>query len=118
VRRKNRRGDASGSQLAQPRIVSAVIAQALSGDTGVARLILERLMPAPRGRPITLKLPAVASAQDIDSALTTLLRAVGAGELSPDEAKIVCELLSAKRESIELAEFDRRLRALEQSAGG
>ena len=58
-------------------IVSAVLEAAKGGDMTAARLILERIFPVRKGRPIYLDLPAVRTAADIAAAMTALYHGDG-----------------------------------------
>ncbi|WP_344699532.1 hypothetical protein [Sphingomonas limnosediminicola] len=56
------------------------------------------------------------SAQDALAASSALIAAVGAGELTADEAARVTSLLLAHRSLIEVADIERRLASLEARA--
>jgi len=91
----------------------SVIATAKKGDMTAARLVLERLAPARKGRPVTFSLP-----KDVDAAVfPAVLRAVAEGQLTPQEGQGIAGLLEARRKAIELAEVEARIRALEERNG-
>ena len=94
-------------------IIEAVILAAKSGDMTAARLILERIAPAPKGRRMALALPPVETAADVKSAFRDTLQAMSDGEISPDEAATVAGILESKRRAIETVELEQRLAALE-----
>ena len=50
-------------------IVQAVLAAAKNGDMTAARLILERISPVRKGRPVYLELPSVKTAADVSAAI-------------------------------------------------
>jgi hypothetical protein len=54
-----------------------------------ARLIVDRIAPPRRGRPVPIALPEVIRARDVPAALAAVLAAVGSGELTPAEAAAV-----------------------------
>lgn len=58
---------------------------ALEGDTTALRLCLERLIPACKENPITLKLPKLKGAADIPQVLEVVMAAVAKGEITPSE---------------------------------
>jgi Family of unknown function (DUF5681) len=70
-------------------IVRAVINAAKCGDMTAARLVLDRISPVRRGRPVQLDLPPVRTASDIAEAMATLTMAVASGGVTPDEAASV-----------------------------
>jgi hypothetical protein len=62
---------------------------AMAGDTTALRLCMERLGPAVKSRAVALALPAVETATDILKAHAATIRAMAAGEITPDEAATV-----------------------------
>ncbi len=90
-----------------------VIELALGGDTVALRLCMERLVPPRKDSPITLELPPIATAGDVVTASAAVLGAVGAGEISPDEAGRVMALLTAHKNIVETGDLERRIAALE-----
>jgi hypothetical protein len=95
-------------------VVEAVIAAAKGGDMVAARIILDRLAPARKGRPVTFPLPDDVSGAGIAEAFASVLRAVADGEITPEEAAAVGGLLEARRRAIETAEVEVRIKALEE----
>jgi uncharacterized protein DUF5681 len=95
-------------------VVQEVIAKAKGGDMTAARLVLDRILPAQRSRTVQFKLPALANAADLVGAIGSILSAVAAGELTPDEASDVAGLLEMKRKAIETADMEARVSALEK----
>ena len=94
------------------------IEQAKAGDTTALRLCLERIAPAPRDRPVSLKLPKVRNAEDVGAAMSATLAAMAKGEITPSEAATVAGVLDVKRRALELIELEQRVAALEQRKGG
>ena len=94
------------------------VEMALAGDTTALRLVLERIAPTRRGRPVRFALPALDTAADLPKALGAVLAAVAEGSLTPDEAVSLAQIVEVRRKSIELVEIDARLAVLEQSYGG
>lgn len=89
------------------------VALALGGDVQAIRLILERLLPPAKERPVTVYLPELATVADLPGMVAKLLALVAAGELLPGEAEKLAGLLGAWRESVELVELESRIAALE-----
>ena len=94
-------------------IVRAITAKAKRGDMVAARLVLDRLWPAPKGCTVTFPALAATDASGVVQAQAALLRCVAAGELTPDEAQAVSSMLSTQLRAIETADIDRRLAELE-----
>ena len=94
-------------------LTRTAIAVALTGDTVALRLCLERILPARKGRPVSLQLPAIRNATDFPGALAAIVEAVARGDLSPDEASPIATLLDSHRRAIETSELEQRIAALE-----
>jgi hypothetical protein len=74
---------------------------------------MERIAPVRRGRPVKFDMPPVASSADVVTAIGSVLHAVAAGVLTPDEAATLSTVLETKRRAIEIVEIERRLADLE-----
>jgi len=95
------------------KLTRTAIDKALEGDSVALRLCLERLVPPRKDSPITIELPPITTAGDVVSASAAVLSAVGAGEISPDEAGRVMALLTAHKNIVETGDLERRIAALE-----
>lgn len=89
------------------------IDKALEGDGVALRLCLDRIAPARKDAPVSFELPPIRTAADTVAASSSLLGAVAAGEVTPDEAGRVMALLSAHKGLVEAGDFEARLAALE-----
>jgi hypothetical protein len=99
-------------------VVQAVLTAAKDGDMQAARLVLDRIVPVRKGRPIRLDLPTIESATDVLAALSSTVTAMAEGDITPDEAAVVAGVLETKRKAIETVELETRLARLEQQMGG
>jgi hypothetical protein len=95
-------------------ILEKMVEAAKSGDMRAAELVLQRIWPARKSRPIALTLPAIQSASDVVTAVGAVADAVGAGDITPDEGQAVASILETKRRAIETVDLEARLSALEQ----
>jgi hypothetical protein len=78
-------------------VARIVIDKALAGDAVAARFLLERLEPKPRGRPIHLEIPeGLSPAGEVVATFNAALRAIAAGEITPDEAVSVARFLEGR----------------------
>lgn len=98
-------------------ITKAVLDAAKGGDMGAARFILERIVPAAKERPVSLKLPDVTNAAGIAAAQAAILQAVAGGELMPNEGNILAGIVEARRKALETQELEQRIAALEAGNG-
>lgn len=90
-----------------------VLDQALNGDGPSLRFCLDRIAPARRDASITFALPPIKTASDTVTASASLLDAVAAGEVTPDEAGRVMALLTAHKSLVETGDLEARILALE-----
>lgn len=96
-------------------IVRAVIDAAKSGDMTAARMIVERIAPLRKGRPVLLDLPSVKTASDIAAAMAALTAAMAEGDVTPDEAATVASVFEVRRRALETEELEKRLEVLEEN---
>ncbi len=99
-------------------VLSAVISHAKKGDVAAASMIMARVWPARKGRPVSFDLPPLSTAADLAAALGSVAQAVGNGVLTPEEAQAVGTVLEMQRKAIELAELEARVTALEGKLHG
>ena len=96
--------------LDAPAILAALIRSAKTGDPQSAKIILDRCLPAlrPTDRPVSLALGA-----DLSAAGRAVLEALGAGELTPDQASTLASTIGTLARTAELIEFEKRIAAIE-----
>lgn len=99
-------------------ITAAVVEYAKNGDMAAARLVLDRLAPLAKGRPVFLDLPDTSSAAGISDAQRAILEAVAAGELLPGEGATLAGIVEAHRKALETQELEARIAALEEMKDG
>ena len=90
---------------------------ALAGDGPVLRAILDRLCPPRKDGPVKMKLPPMQTAADLSAAMSSILAAVAAGQLTPSEAAALAGLVETHRRAIETAELAERIAKLEERNG-
>jgi hypothetical protein len=84
-------------------IVSTVVEKAKAGDLIAARLILDRVAPAPKGRALALDVPAIGEWDGSATVLTAyrrIIEAVRAGDVSPAEGLDFVALIEAQRSAV------------------
>ncbi|WP_284945349.1 DUF5681 domain-containing protein [Acidisoma cladoniae] len=97
-------------------ITQKAIDLAMMGDTVALKLVLERIAPLRRGRPVRFEVPTLNRAVDITEALGSVIAAAAAGELTPEEAATLAGIYDTKRRAIETVDIERRLAAIEERA--
>ena len=94
-------------------IARKVVDMAKEGDMSAARLVIERLVPSAKERPIFLTLPETSTASGIAAAQQAILQAVAAGDLLPGEGTTLAGIVEARRKAVETLELEQRISALE-----
>lgn len=102
---------------AASELLEKMIEAAKGGDMRAAELILSRVWPVRKGRPVSLALPAIKTSADLVVAMGALADAVAGGEITPDEGAAVTTILEAKRRAIETNDLEQRIAALEKERG-
>lgn len=98
-------------------IVRTIINAAKGGDMAAARLIVDKLVPAAKERPLSIALPDARTPQGIAEAQEIVLQAVGGGDLLPSEGSAVSAMLETKRRIYETTELEQRIAELEKVSG-
>ncbi len=96
-------------------LTKSVVVSAMAGDMQAMRLVLERVLPPRKGRPVQFDLPPVKTAADVSEATGAVLASVAAGELSPEEGQAVAGILETRRRAIETTELAAEVAAIKQS---
>jgi hypothetical protein len=94
-------------------VVQAVIRSASEGDMTAARLVLERISPLRRGRPVALDLLRIRAPADVLAALDAVTASAGAGELTAEEGQAVAAIVEGQRRAIEIVDLEQRIARLE-----
>jgi hypothetical protein len=122
----NPRGRPLGSRNATTRAVEALldgeaqaitrkaIEAALGGDMVAIRLVLDRVSPPRKSRPISIDLPPTGDAAGVAAAQQVVVQALAQGELLLDEATALSGLLEGRRKALETEELEMRIQRLEQ----
>jgi Family of unknown function (DUF5681) len=94
-------------------LLKRVIMKAKQGDMTAAGLVLSRIWPPRKGRPVRFPLPELNSPGDLPVAIAALIRAASEGDLSPDEVAALSSALDGWRRSIELVQMEARMQQVE-----
>lgn len=106
--------DQIGAEAAR-EVLESTITAAKRGNSRAAEILLARLWPERKGRPVTLAaLPAVNDAAGVAAALAEVIRAMAAGKISPEEASAISAVIDGQRRAIETVEIEARLHAIEE----
>lgn len=89
---------------------------AKDGDMTAIRLCMDRIVPPRKDRPIPFPMPKMETAADAVKASAAVIAAVAEGELTPSEAAELTTMVEAFARTIEVADLETRLIALEVAA--
>jgi hypothetical protein len=98
-------------------ITEAVIKAAKAGDLTAAKMVLDRLVPPAKERPVSVALPDTTTAEGIAQAQAAILQAVADGKLLLAEGATLTGIIEARRKAVETEEHEQRIAALEQARG-
>ncbi len=105
--------DAMGADVGK-KIVQVMVDRALDGDMRAADLLLSRIWPARRGRPVEIDTPPIKSVSDYVSAATGVTNAVMRGEMTAHEGRAVSSMLELQVKTIDYADITRQIRELRE----
>lgn len=95
-------------------IADAIAQAAEGGDVAAARLVFDRVAPAPRERAVRFSLPPIDGPADLPRAVLALMEAAARGDLVPGEAVQLAGVLEQYRRQTETADLAARIAALEE----
>ncbi len=98
-------------------ITRKAVEMALEGDVTAMRLVMDRIMPPRRERPIMFTMPKMETAADAVKASAALVDAVANGDITPGEAGELSKLVDGFTKAVELHEIQQRLDKLEAAQG-
>ena len=94
-------------------LVRKGIELAKAGDPQMLKFFLDRILS--KERLVKIDLPPIESRSGLTAAYAAIVKAVGAGEISPSEGSAVAGLLASVAKFIDDVEIDARLRRLEEA---
>mgnify|MGYP006280576127 CR=1 FL=1 len=95
-------------------ITRKAVDAAKNGDMAAIRLIMDRVLPVSRSRPIFIDLPPLSDISSVSQAQSAILQAVTVGDLLIEEAEALTSLLEARRRAFEATDLEERIKHLEE----
>ena len=105
--------DGMGAEAGK-QLVQVMLDKALAGDTRAADLLLSRIWPARRGRPVEIDVAPIRSVSDYVSAATGVTNAVMRGEMTAHEGRAVSSMLELQVKTIDYADITRQITELRE----
>jgi hypothetical protein len=94
-------------------IAKKALELARAGNTECIRIVLDRVAPVRRGRPVHFKLPQVSDAADVVECFNGILRSCANGTLTIEEAQALASVVEAGSRAILVRELEDRIARLE-----
>ena len=94
-------------------ILAIVIERAKSGDMAACRMIVDKVLPNSKERPIAINLPVISNLDGVGRAQVEILQAVSVGDITPNEGERIASIVEARRRSIETINLETRICRLE-----
>ena len=85
-----------------------------AGNKAALRLVIERILPPRRERPMQFQLPRLETAADAVAAINAIAEGIARGELSESEAASANAVVNTFMKSLELVDYERKFAALEE----
>jgi len=95
-------------------LVKKMIEVASEGDRVAARLVLNRIWSAPKGRAVPVEMPEIRAPRDLLAAHTAVSSALAAGTITPQEAASLASVLETHRRAFELVVQQQEVVRLEE----
>jgi hypothetical protein len=96
-------------------IARKAIELAKSGEMGAIRLCMNRLVPESKGESVAYQLPAILKPADSVTAMSEIIAATAAGDVTPAEAANLCKIIDTYLRTLEATSVDERLTELERA---
>jgi hypothetical protein len=94
-------------------IARKAIELARGGNTEMIRMIVDRVAPLRRGRPVHFKIPQVNDTGDVLEAFNGILRSCANGILTIEEAQALASVVEAGSRAVFVKELEERVERLE-----
>jgi len=98
------------------QLTRKAIELASGGDIHALRLCLDRLLPPRKDRTIQLSLHPIENVEQVSSAMSTVVEAIGEGRITPTEGEILANILAVQNNVLTNGDLERRVERLEQAA--
>ena len=95
-------------------LIEAALKVAKGGNVKAIEMLLDRIWPARRGRPVEIDAPAIRGTPDLVPATAAVTNAVLNGDVTPREGAAAARVIQTHGRMITLVDLERRMRELEE----
>jgi hypothetical protein len=99
---------------AGPELIEAALTEARAGNLKAIEMLLGRIWPARRDRPVEIEAPEIRGVTDLVPATAAVTNAVLAGDATPAEGAAAARVIDAHRGMISVVDLERRMKELEE----
>jgi hypothetical protein len=96
-------------------VVEKCVQLAKEGDLSAIKIVMDRLIPPRKDRPVSIDLPLIESIADASRAMAKVSQAVAEGSVTPLEAQVLSGVLENYRKVVETTELEQRITELEKA---
>jgi hypothetical protein len=94
-------------------LIQKAIELAKTGNVSCMHMVLDRVWPIRKGRPVNLEVGPIRGPKDVLAAIAMVWTAIGEGRLTPEEASALFPVIEKSMQAIELHEVRNRVEELE-----
>ena len=94
-------------------LIEVALSEAKKGNLRAVEMLLDRIWPVRRGRPVEVDVPPIRTIPDLVPAGAAVTGAVLSGELTPEEGSAAARVLVAHQKMIETVDLEQRLDKLQ-----
>jgi len=95
-------------------LIEVALSKAKKGNLRAVEMLLDRIWPVRRGRPVEVDAPPIRTIPDLVPAGAAVTSAVLSGELTPEEGSAAARVLVAHQKMIETVDLEQRLDKLQK----
>ena len=95
-------------------LIEVALSEAKKGNLRAVEMLLDRIWPVRRGRPVEVDAPPIRTIPDLVPAGAAVTSAVLSGELTPEEGSAAARVLVAHQKMIETVDLEQRLDKLQK----
>lgn len=95
-------------------IFKIVIDSAKSGDLQAARLLMDRILPTKKDRPVSLLLPKIEDVKSAKEAASIIFNSMAEGEITPLEGESFIKVVEIYNKTTEIFDYEERLKTVEE----
>lgn len=96
-------------------VCKKAVSEAKKGNIQAIKIILERVLPPKKDRPINIAIPDIKTSADILESINSLTQAVANGEITPSEGEAFARILDSNTRAFEIHDIEKRLKAIEEN---